>query len=304
MSRLVFFITEGLRALRRNAAPSIAAIVTVILTVVLLGVLIPVFYATQNTTNEVRNRLLISVFLRTDSSQTQITETESQLKALPHVNTVEYISPQEAIPIVSERLGSDNSDVLKALPQHRNPFPPAFHVNVDDPDNLALVASEITPPGADGHPRAITPAINEVNYGKEDTQKILSLTTAVTVLLLSIGALLLVASLLLVGNTIRLSIYARRREVEVMKLVGATNWFIRWPFVAEGLIVGFIGSGLAIGLLAIGKFVIIDPLAHSFDLVDGLTTISFVPLLVVLVCAAMAVSAIGSGLTLRRFLKV
>jgi len=116
--------------------------------------------------------------------------------------------------------------------------------------------------------------------------------------------LLVLASVLLVANTIRLSIFARRREVEVMKLVGATNWFIRWPFVLEGLIVGLAGGGLAVGILWVGKLTIIDPLSQNFVLIDNFSTIGFVPLIATLIAAAVVVSALGSGVTLRRFLRV
>ena len=119
-----------------------------------------------------------------------------------------------------------------------------------------------------------------------------------------ITALLLIASLMLVANTIRLSIYARRREVEVMRLVGATNWFIRWPFVLEGLIVGLVGAAIAVGLLWLGKVTIIDPLSDRWDLVANLPSTNFTLLVVVLMAAAMGISALGSGLTLRRFLRV
>jgi cell division transport system permease protein len=129
-------------------------------------------------------------------------------------------------------------------------------------------------------------------------------TGAVKIVLAIIAALLLVASLMLVGNTIRLSIYARRREVEVMHLVGATSWFIRWPFIIEGLIVGFLGAATAVAVLLLGKVTIVDPLSERFALVDNLNTIDFVPLVGVLVACAMAVSALGSGVTLRRFLRV
>jgi cell division transport system permease protein len=119
-----------------------------------------------------------------------------------------------------------------------------------------------------------------------------------------VSGMLLLASLLLVGNTIRLSIYARRREVEVMRLVGATNWFIRWPFMVEGLVCGLLGATIAIGLLFTGKQVIVDPLADNFNLINSGDTIPFASLALVLLCVAMGVSAMGSGLTLRRFLRI
>ena len=115
--------------------------------------------------------------------------------------------------------------------------------------------------------------------------------------------LLVVASLMLVGNTIRLSIYARRREVEVMRLVGATRWFIRWPFMIEGMVVGFAGGLVAILVLWLGKATIVDPLSDTalFSALDGM---SFPLLVTILFSAAIAVSAVGSGITLRRFLRV
>jgi len=121
-----------------------------------------------------------------------------------------------------------------------------------------------------------------------------------------ITALLVLASLMLIGNTIRLSIYTRRREVEVMRLVGATRWFIRWPFMIEGVIVGFIGGLLAILILWLGKLTIVDPLSSSFSFLaaQNSSTLTFPAMVAILFGAAVLVSTLGSGITLRRFLKV
>ena len=119
-----------------------------------------------------------------------------------------------------------------------------------------------------------------------------------------LAALLVLASVLLIANTIRLSLFARRREVEVMKLVGATDWFIRWPFVIEGVLVGALGGLLAILCLAVVKIALIDPLADQFALIAAPDTINFQLLIVVLLGASVGVSALGSGLSLRRFLRV
>ena len=212
---------------------------------------------------------------------------------------VDYISPAEALKITEERLGDQN--IIGEL--NKNPLPPAFNVQLDDPDNLESVQAALSPPDATGKPQPLSAAVEDVVTG-DQTEQIKEVTGAVKILLAVIAVLLAIASLFLVGNTIRLSIYARRREVEVMQLVGATDWFIRWPFVIEGLVVGLFGAGIAVGILFLGKVTIVDPLSDNFALVENLNTIAFGPLIAALVVGAMAVAALGSGVTLRRFLRI
>jgi cell division transport system permease protein len=150
----------------------------------------------------------------------------------------------------------------------------------------------------------VDPAIDEVKNRKDETDKILSATKVVKLAMALLCALLVVASALLVSNTIRLSLYSRRREVEVMKLVGATDWFIRWPFVIEGMILGTLGGVMAILLLLVGKVAFVDPLAHDFALISSPQTMALPVLALLLMLAAVGVSALGSGLSLRRFLRV
>src|SRR5215208_3841178 len=320
MGRLFFFIREGMRALRRSPAPSLAAIVTVSVTVLLLGVLIPVLQTTNGKTNEVRDQVGLRVFLNDvgangtpvatggagqQAPPEQVQALKSQLEAIPHVKAVQFVSKDQAKTILGQRLEAENrEDIVAQLPGAHNPLPASFNVEPDDLSNLGSVRAAVTPPGANGQPAPISPLISDIGDSRDDASKISGATTAIRWVLAVVAVLLLVASLLLVGNTIRLSIYARRREVEVMRLVGATNWFIRWPFIIEGLIVGFLGAATAVGILFLGKVTIVDPLSERFALVDNLNTIDFVPLVAVLVACAMAVSALGSGVTLRRFLRV
>ena len=300
MGRLVFFIREALRALRRSAAPSVAAIVTIVVTVLLLGVLIPVLWTTQGKANDVRDQIGLRVFLYDDATNTEINRLDDRIGSIEHVTDVEFVSKSQAKQVLKGRLEDPN--ILGEL--NSNPLPASFDVSLDSPDNLEAVRSDLTPPGASGKPEPISPVIEEVQDSRSEASQIRSVTGAIKIVLLVISALLLAASLMLVGNTIRLSIYARRREVEVMRLVGATNWFIRWPFMIEGLIVGLLGAASAVAILWLGKVTVVDPLANDFALVSNLQTIAFIPLIAVLVACAMAVSALGSGITLRRFLQV
>ena len=299
MSRLSFFLGEAYRALRRNAAPSLAAIVTIAVTVLLIGVLVPVLDASGSKTDDVRSQLELKVFLFDDATNNEISNLQDKIGAIPHVENVEYVSPAAALKILEDRL--EDKSLLDQL--NSNPLPPAFNVKVDNPDNLESVQTALSPPDSTGKPQPISAAIDEIVTG-EQTQQIREVTGAVKILLAVIAALLAIASVFLVGNTIRLSIYARRREVEVMQLVGATDWFIRWPFVIEGLVVGAFGALIAVGILFLGKVTIVDPLSDNFALVENLNTISFGPLIAALVTGAMVVAALGSGVTLRRFLRI
>jgi cell division transport system permease protein len=320
MGRLFFFMGEGMRALRRSAAPSLAAIVTVCLTVLMLGVLIPVLQTANDKTNDVRDQVGLRVFLSdVDASgqplpggtvgqqapANQVDELKAKLAAIPHVQSVQFVSKDQAKVILSQRLKDENrEDITAQLPGSRNPLPASFDVTPDDLANLGSVKAAITPPGPNGQPAPISPLINDIGDSRDDAAKINGATTAIRWVLGVVTGLLLIASLLLVGNTIRLSIYARRREVEVMRLVGATNWFIRWPFMVEGLVCGLLGAAVAIGFLFLGKQLIVDPLSDNIKLIDSGATIPFASLALILLCVAMALSAMGSGLTLRRFLRI
>ena len=302
MGRLGFFIQEAFRALRRNGAPSMAAIVTTIVTVILLGVLIPVFQTTQAKSNEIRDELSFRVAIYDDATSTEIQGLRQKLLAIPHVESVQFVTKQQALAELGQSLGEKDQGILKEL--NSNPLPANFIVKADDAGNLDSIRQAVTPPGASGAPQPISPIIQEVFDRNQDREQIEKVTGALNIVLTVITAVLVIASLMLVGNTIRLSIYARRREVEVMRLVGATRWFIRWPFMIEGVVVGFVGGLVAILVLWLGKVTIVDPLSDTFTFLAAQNTMS-VPLLIgIRVTAAIAVSAIGSGITLRRFLRV
>jgi len=299
--RLSFFLRESLRALRRNAAPSLAAFATILITTLVLGVFIPVVRAATAKTNEVRNKIELEVFIHDDATNAEVADLGAKIRAVPHVDRIEFISKAEALAILRERLGKKSS-IVNDLPG--NPLPRSYRIKLDDPDNVNLVKAALQPVDPQGKKGSISPAIEDIKDREDDTNKILSATSTIKILLASLSALLVVASVLLVANTIRLSVFARRREVEVMKLVGATNWFIRWPFVIEGLMVGFLGGVGAVGLLWVAKKTVVDPLSDRFALIAAPQTIEFQLLVVLLLAAATAVSALGSGLTLRRFLRV
>jgi cell division transport system permease protein len=296
--RAGFFLKEALRSLSRNAAPSLAATITILLTALTLGIFIPMVQATTGSANEVRNRVLVDVFIDNRATDGEVDELRTEIEGIPNVKSVEFVSKEEAL----EKEQKNNPEAFELL--GRNPLPDSFRISPDDPDEVEAIADQLAPVSPKGKRTPQLAAIEEVKYSEDDTQKILSVTNLVRWLGGGLAFLLAFASVALVANTIRLSIFARRREVEVMKLVGATNWFIRWPFVIEGVIVGAMGGILAILLLTIAKETVVDPLSDKFALIAAPDTIDFPLLIAVLLASCVAVSALGSGLTLRRFLRV
>jgi cell division transport system permease protein len=299
--KLGFFLKEATRSMRRSAAPSFAALATVLVTMLVLGVFIPIVQATNGAADSVRGKVEVDVYMQTNATAAADQQVQHELLGLPHVKSVQFVSKQQAY----QQQAAQDQQAYALLGS--NPLPDTFHIIPDNPSNVLAVHSEIAGSGSSsgsGGSGLIDSSIATVSNKQTDTQKILEVTNLVTITAAVLTVLLVLASILLIANTIRLSLYSRRREVEVMKLVGATDWFIRVPFVIEGVIVGAAGALLAITVLGVTKVVLLDPLASNWGLIAAPRTIGFTFLVIVLLAAGTLVSAIGSGLSLRRFLRV
>ncbi len=297
--RIGFFLREAMRSMRRNAIPSFAAIASVLVTVLVLGVFIPVVQATTGAANEVRGRVIVDVYLTRKASDTDVERVRRLLtEKTPHVKNVDFVSKQDAYAQERKR----NPEAYSLLGS--NPLPDTFRVTPDNPENVGKIRDALSPQTAAGGRTVVDPAIEQVKNRKDETTKILTATRVIKLAMALLAGLLVIASILLISNTIRLSLFSRRREIEVMKLVGATDWFIRWPFMIEGVFLGALGGVAAILLLAVGKIALVDPLARDFALIAAPQTMHFAALVALLLAATVAVSAAGSGLSLRRFLRV
>jgi cell division transport system permease protein len=294
-----FFVTEAIRSMRGNVAVSVAATVTVLIAVFILGAFIPSFLYVQSTVDSQKSRVDIKAYISDSAKVAQVNALQDKIEALQRQGLVReftYINKDEALQELRSRL--KDPSITEFLSS--NPIPANFRIKPVEaeraPDVIAAIQSQ----------PAIDPDLG-VSYGKETTDKLLKVARFIQWAGLVLITILLVASVLLIGNTIRLSIFARRREVEVMKLVGATNWFIRWPFVIEGIICGLVGAVLSVGLLWAVKVGVVDQWIEGTDSAlqrDQATTIGFPLLGLVLIAAGAIVGAIGSGITLRRFLRV
>ncbi len=295
-----FFAREALRSVQRNPIPSFAAMASILVTVLVLGIFIPITQATTGAANEVRDKVLVNVYLKSGSKKADQERVAALLRQdTEYVGEVEFVSKEAAYAAQKKDYPEYYSELLGT-----NPLPDTFRVTPDSPDNALKLRDALAPLTASGQRATVDPAIDTVKNRKDDTSNILFITRVVKYAMALLAALLVLASVLLISNTIRLSLFARRREVEVMKLVGATDWFIRWPFVIEGVMLGALGGVMAVLVLTVGKVAFVDPLVSDFALLRAPETMQFGILALLLLGASIGVSALGSGLSLRRFLRV
>ena len=295
--KIGFFLREALRAVRRSPAPSFAALATVLVTMLMLGVFIPIVQATNGAADTVRGRVEVDVFMKTSATKADESRVSKEILAISGVKKARFESKQTAYAAAKQA----DPAAYKLL--GTNPLPDTFHVIASNPSDVLAIHKALTTTTSGAH-GMFDSAVGSVSNKRTDTRKILQVTNLVTITAAVLTVLLILASILLIANTIRLSLYSRRREVEVMKLVGATDSFIRVPFVIEGMIVGAAGAALALVVLGIAKVVVLDPLTHSWTLISAPRTIPFVVLIAVLMGAGIGVSALGSSISLRRFLRV
>jgi len=294
MGRISFFLKEAFGSLKRNYFMTIAALVTVFLSIVVLGGVLVFVYTTDALLKEVEEKVEITVYLRTDPdpSESEVGAMQTEIMSWPEVKSSIFVSKTDALERLKEDF-KDNPEILEGLTG--NPLPASFEIALVDPQTVDAVATRF-----EGDP-----IVDEVRYGKEIADKLFTFTSQARNFLLIFIVLLGIVAILLISNTIRLSIFARKREVEIMKLVGATNWFIRWPFLIEGVTVGFIGALAATVVVLLLNSFLVGKIRDSMPFMAvPLDAVPYVLVTIILIAVGVVIGAVGSGIGLRRFLKV
>ena len=288
-----YFIKETYKSIRRNGFMSFASISTVAVSLLVLGMFLMIFLNTNNLAQYLENQVQISVYMQDSATDKELASVKDKLTKMPGVVKVTQVNKQQALERFKKRLG-DQEQLLNSLGKE-NPFPNSFEVQVDNPDRIKVLTPQI----------GQLPKVETAKFGQEVVEHLFQLTK-----ILRLGGIVLVvflamATLFIISNTIRLTVFARRKEVIIMKYVGATDWFIRWPFLLEGMTLGFFGAVVA--------FVLINSIYAS--LLDRIhATLAFLPLLptyplllyvdVFLLVAGTGIGALGSYISLRKFLQV
>ncbi len=288
-----YMVRETLISLKRHNWMSIASISTVAVSLFVLGIFMILVLNMNRMASFLESQVQISVYLKDDLSKEDIRGIGDDIRGLQGIDTVAFISRSDAEKRLRERLG-EQAYLLDALGEE-NPLPDSYEVTVRDPSMVETAAKAI----------AEFSGVEQTKYGQDVVEHLFDITRLIRIFGLVLMLLLAGATLFIISNTIRLTVFARRKEVAIMKYVGATDWFIRWPFMLEGVVMGFAGGVIAAIAL---KLVYAAAAAKIYD------TLAFFPLIpeqpfmtiigMLIVISGMAIGALGSSISLKRFLKV
>jgi cell division transport system permease protein len=289
VTRLRMIVGEAWRSITASMSTTVAATMTVLVAMLVLGTTIGLGTWVLSYSDHLKRQLLVKVYFKNDRTPQQINAIGRRFdpKANPLVEKLTFVSKEEALKIMQKRLPQLNKGLAY------NPYPDAYEIRPTKGEYINDIRNQLRP---------IPAGVDRINDGGSTSHRVLKVGGIISVVCLVGVLLLLIASTLLIANTIRLSIFARRREIEVMKLVGATNWFVRGPFMVEGLICGLAGSIAAVVLLVVGKAVVLPSIGlhHSKDA----HAMAFELNALILIGIGLALGVSGTGLTLRRFLQV
>ncbi|MCL2883070.1 MAG: permease-like cell division protein FtsX [Coriobacteriia bacterium] len=301
MRSFVYFLREAFSGFKKNFSTVIGAIVTIFLSLLVIGIFMIVTLVINQMVSSVESQVSITIFLSDTASDDDVTAFRNEVAAIAGVSGVDYVSKDQAL----ERL-KETADPAYIAQLDGNPLPASFEITLSNPEDVQSIADQVT--ALDLFPKVIDSPDNptsSVRYGQDIVNKLFSISNAIRFTCLGLVLLLLFVALIFINNTIRLAIFARRKEIAIMRLVGASNGFIRGPFLMEGILQALIGSALAIitivftvNALSSGLQANIPWLGLSFAAMP----LKWVYL--ILLVAGLVIGLFGSAWALRRYLKV
>ncbi|TJY41981.1 ABC transporter permease [Cohnella pontilimi] len=248
ISTLARHLREGVKNVGRNGWMSIASISSIAVSLFILGVFMLLALNVNKVADQIESKVTIRAYLQVTANQAKIDEVERSIKRIPEVKSVKFVSKDEGLKQLRESMGEEGKAALEGYNSENNPLPDAFEIEVFDPQTVSYVAKKVMAINETDASKPVT----DVRYGKGTIEKLFRITNAVRNIGLIFVAGLAVMAMFLISTTIKMTIIARRREISIMKMVGATNSFIRWPFFIEGALIGIIGSVVTAAVLLFG----------------------------------------------------
>ena len=288
-----YYIKETFTSLKRNSLMSIASISTVALSILVLGMFLTMVLNVNNLASHLENQVQVTIYMEDSASAEPLKQMEKVLRSTPGIVKVTPRTREQALADFKKRLG-EQQKLLAALGED-NPFPASFEIQVDNPERIPQLVPQFQQ----------MPGVETAKFGQEVVEHLFQLTRVLRIGGVLLIILLAIATLFIISNTIRITVFARRREVNIMKYVGATDWFIRWPFLLEGMIMGFVGALIASVALYKGYNAIQAKIYGTlafFPMLPSWPTMGW--LCGGLVCVGTLIGALGSSISLRKFLDV
>ncbi|EGD52678.1 protein of unknown function DUF214 [Thermoanaerobacter ethanolicus JW 200] len=290
---LKYFLKEGFSNLARNRLMTIASITSVMAAMLILGLFLVIILNVNSLTNQVESQLELKAFLKDNISEQEVSQIGNEIKTIPGVTSVVFESKEEALQKFKQQLG-DKSYLAEGL-EKDNPLPQSYIVKVKDAGLMKDISNEI---------KQIN-GVDKVSYGQDVVDKLLGIIKIIRIVGLSIILILFIISIVIISNTIKLGVFARRREINIMKYIGATDWFIRWPFLIEGVVLGLVGALLSVALLVLIYGYVLDIINNKLIVFQLLPLEKIVgDILVYFSLIGAIIGALGSGLSIKRFLNV
>ncbi|MGB9678385.1 MAG: permease-like cell division protein FtsX [Thermoanaerobacteraceae bacterium] len=292
-SSIRYFVKEGFKNLRRNRVMTIASITSVMAALLILGLFLIMILNVDTFATQVEAQLELKAFLNDNLNKDEVSKIGNEIKSINGVTSITFESKEQALENMRKQLG-DKGYLVDGL-QNDNPLPQSYIIKVKDANLMKEVSKDIK----------LIKGVEKVSYGQDVVDKLLSIIKIVRIVGLTVILILFVISTVIISNTIKLGVFARRREINIMKYIGATDWFIRWPFLIEGVILGVLGSLISVGLLALIY-------GYASDLVNNKIVIFellplnkiFTDIAIYFVILGSLIGAVGSGISIKRFLNV
>ena len=298
-SVLGYFIGEGFSNVFKNKKSTGASLMIMCATMIIFGIFLILGENINHFVDQVESEQGMQVFVKNEATQEQIDELGEKIRAIDGVSTVEFVSKDEALEQMKERFG-DKQDLLDGYEGENNIFSASYVVTLTDLSKSKTVQDQIN---------TYTDVVKKITSKDEVTTTLINLANGIKIVTGVILVLLIIISIFIIANTIKLTVHARRKEISIMKYVGATNNFIRWPFIVEGMIIGILASIISIIIVGVAYTFIADKLVNvEFMQLINMSLISFSDMfnsiILVYMLLGIGIGVLGSLISMRKYLKV
>ena len=301
MSSLIYFFKQSLQGFARNLSTTLGSIITIFLSLLIIGVFVSSGIMVENIVESVESEVSITAYVSDDAKEADVQNMQKYIEGLEGVANVTFTTKEQALE--NFRNTPSNADIVDEL--GGNPLPASINVELSDPQLVQQVADDIASSDLFKKVADEDDPADSLKYGQKTVERLFALTNYVRYIGIALIVLLVFIALVFINNTIRLAILARRKEIAIMRLVGASNGFIRGPFLMEGALHAVIGAALAVICLELIRRFVVPGIQNSLTFLPmDVPTSTFLIIYLLLLVAGLVIGLIGSALAMRRYLKV